>query len=549
MRISPIFTMQQNFGVAKNKYKNPKTDYSPVVTKPMPTYKHYLSFTGGYSLSLKDTLTNLDKLSGSTGSNFPPEIRQAVVAVVESGNPKKNTLIDVHKEKYSLLNDCYDLDDARALFDEFKNVLSDTDIDYKVGSFIDRVKKGEVDNFNKDEDIAFQLLKLYWADGFSLNDLKEYAGTDLYHTLSKLQIPLMDHNYAHILKFSDKDYNARLTSQMAKKQVEARDRMAQRLIGEPVYIPRGPMSDMQKKHISDSLLKYYAQNPEMLSLMSQRQREYYANNPEQSMQRHMVMDYAWNKTHEGIGVKKHMSKFFKKAQVPFSDSLLDGSSELSSKQKNVMEDFWKKNGWAKQSFSVAVKKAWSVIQSSTDCVIKVNMIPLKYLESLKKWEEDSCISSGLDYNKIINSIPSENDLTLLQILTNIYLEEKPEVADIITSAYAAVLLKLRLEIINDNIPKNVSLDKDARAYICKTITSAMFHDAPYSSNEMVLKLLPFSKVKELLLDVMNKATLANNFACYIERYINTAYNILTSSPDKSVVSAMLQDFIYTEYPQ
>ena len=333
-------------------------------TYPMPTSAHYLSFMGGSSLDLKQSVANLERLETQDKAKFPPGIKETAHQVIESGNPDNKTLADIHKEKYALLEDCYDLEDVKSLFDEFKGVLSDADVDYRQDSFIAKVKKGEAENFNKDEDLALQLLKLYWAQGFSLTDLKEHAGTNLYRTMEKLNIPLMDRDYAHVLKFSDREYNEHLTSKMSQMQMEKADRLAQEKDGEPVYIKRGPLSEMHKKHISDGLIRHYAQHPEKYAQMSKRQKDYFNSNPQQKELIRNAMLYAWNKTQEGRSIKKHLVKFFKKANTKLDDNVLAGSQEdMTKEQQQIFSDFWKKNAWARELFSKALKKGWSAAKA------------------------------------------------------------------------------------------------------------------------------------------------------------------------------------------
>ena len=135
-------------------------------------------------------------------------------------------------------------------FPEFKDVASVYDVETSAnrGSFITKFLNGETEYFDSDEDLTVQLIKLYWGEGFSLNDLKKYSdGCDLYYTMKKLNIPLASRDYGHILKFSDPEYNERLTREMTEKRLAALDRKAQELEGEPVYIKRGPLSDEHKK--------------------------------------------------------------------------------------------------------------------------------------------------------------------------------------------------------------------------------------------------------------------------------------------------------------
>ncbi len=362
MKVNPV-CLNNVFSIKKNKYYTADKLSSSEKKILMPTYEHYISFMGGNSLDLKQSVINLNSLSNGDGSKFPPDILNMAKEVIKSGNPQDRTLIDIHKDKYGKLNDCYNLEDAKELFDEFKGVLSDKDVIALDGSFISRVKNGEIENFNKDEDLAFQLLKLYWAEGFSLNDLKQYTGTNLYHTMSKFKIPLMDRDYAHVLKFSDKEYNERLTELLAKKAMESSDRRAQKTSGEPVYIPHGPLSEIHKKHISEGLIKHYAQHPEKLTAMSKRQVEYFEKNPEQKLLLQRAMLYAWNKTQEGKSIKKHLVKFFKKYNVQLTESLYQADyDKISQPQRQALKLFWEKNGWARKAFSAAVRQGWNNVK-------------------------------------------------------------------------------------------------------------------------------------------------------------------------------------------
>ena len=358
MRISPINNtnnyVKQNNSISRNNNLLQQNK-----TYPMPTSAHYLSFMGGSSLDLKQSVINLENLETQGKTKFPPDIKEAAHKAIKSANPDNKTLIDIHKKKYVLLEDCYDLGDAKRLFNEFNGVLSDDDVDYRQDSFIAKVKNGEAENFNKDEDLALQLLKLYWAQGFSINDLKDYAGTNLYHTVLKLNIPLMDRDYAHVLKFSDREYNERLTSKMSQMRMEKADRVAQERDGEPVYIKRGPLSEMHKKHISEGLIRHYAQHPEKILQISERQLEYYENNPEQKELIRNALLCAWNKTQEGRSIKKHLVKFFKKANTKLDDGVLVAKKDgMTKEQQQIFADFWKKNTWAAKLFSKALIKGW-----------------------------------------------------------------------------------------------------------------------------------------------------------------------------------------------
>ena len=117
MRINPILANKfYNFSKTQAAQNNQNSADVKKEYK-MPYYFHYLSFMGGSSLNLKESVANLDALSDIKGEKFPPEVHSEALETIKNGNPEGKTLIDIHKNRYSLLNDCYDLDDAKALFD------------------------------------------------------------------------------------------------------------------------------------------------------------------------------------------------------------------------------------------------------------------------------------------------------------------------------------------------------------------------------------------------------------------------------------------------
>ena len=129
--------------------------------------------------------------------------------------------------------------------------------------------------------------------------------------MNKLNIPKVNRNYGHVLKFSDPEYNERLTKQMTQKRREAMDIKAQQQDGEPVYIKRGPLSPEHRQHISEGLIKYYHENSERIFAMSERQKKFYEDNPEQAQMFRRVMQRAWN-IFGAERIKQALSKFLKK---------------------------------------------------------------------------------------------------------------------------------------------------------------------------------------------------------------------------------------------
>lgn len=543
MRISPILTNSfYNFSKTQVQQKpndnNIKRDYK------LPNYAHYMSFTGGSSLNLKESVVNLDALSSVQGEKFPPEVHSEALEIIRNGNPEGKTLIDIHKNRYSLLNDCYDLDDAKALFEEFKGVLSDSQVDYMPDSFIAKVKNGEIENFNKDEDLAFQLLKLYWAEGFSLNDLKEYSGVNLYHTLNKFNIPLMDRDYAHVLKFSDKEYNERLTKQMAQKRMESMDRKVQEKEGEPVYIPRGPLSESHRKHISEGLIKHYAEHPEKMALMSQRQKKYFEDNPEQVLLFKNAVTHAWNNTQEGRSLKKHITKFFKKHKAVMDENVLGCDFEKMTKtQQELFGDFWKKNHWAREQFSAAMKKGWEAVKTFTApsydkysnpyLAPLIDVVPKKYVRDVQDWcIRNSINTKGIDFNTV-NTPDADSEVCRKFLeLNKAYVIANPGAPDTITSALTAAVLSIRNDIVSGKLPNNVAHNKDFLCAVVINIDDLYYPDnsilSPYNMKNP--KITSYDEVYSLINLLGRIAALHKQeyFLSYVEDKINTSYDLLTS---------------------
>ena len=149
---------------------------------PLPTTAQYLAFTGGYSLNLSQTIKQLDKLSEKNSSIYPPNIREWAGMILEEGNKTKETLISIHKKYFAKLKECFSLDEIKSKFPEFKDVISSDNAKVSKGSFLDKFQKGELEFFDNDEDLSVQLIKLYWGEGFSLNDLKNMQTDKIYIT-------------------------------------------------------------------------------------------------------------------------------------------------------------------------------------------------------------------------------------------------------------------------------------------------------------------------------------------------------------------------------
>lgn len=359
MQITKITPQFSTTKITKHKNNNEyqtQTSLAPQEKLPMPTAQQLFamnnpSFCGGYSLNLAETIENLDKLATKYPDIYPKNVREWAGMILEEGNKAKDTLISVHKKLYANVKECFSLEELKTKFPEFKDVKPASEVDAKEGSLLDEILKGQNEIFNNEEDLSLQLIKLYWGEGFSLNDLKAYAGgRDLNGIMNKLNIPKVNRNYGHVLKFSDPEYNERLTKQMTQKRRETMDIKAQQQDGEPVYIKRGPLSPEHRQHISEGLIKYYQENPERIFAMSERQKKFYEDNPEQAQMFRRVMQRAWN-IFGAERIKQALSKFLKKERNQnISELTLEEPHKMTKEQSALMKKFWGVNEWAKNNF-------------------------------------------------------------------------------------------------------------------------------------------------------------------------------------------------------
>ena len=380
-----------------------------------PTTAQYLAFMGGDSINLSATYSNLKD------EQYPNKnIKTAIEQVLATGNPEEKTLYDVHFEKYKEILDCFSLDELKEKYPEFKNVISAYDVIANPDSFIGKFQEDELELFPFDEDLTLQLIKLYWGKGFSLNDLAKHTaqenedgkGTNLYYAMNnKLNIPLMNRRYASILKLSNKEYNEKFTAELAIKLIEANEARQQRAEGEAVIIPRGPLSELHKQHISEGLKRHYKENPDAIYALSQRQKKFYEDNPEEAKKMSEIMLYAWNQTTEGKSLAKHISKFMKKINGPtFTNEELANFTTIDKTKNVALKAFWERNGWAKKQLSIAMQKAYKLKEEKT-----------KELEHLKLY----IVGQGNAENMLRNKINEYNLAENIQVINTDELDNNP----------------------------------------------------------------------------------------------------------------------------
>lgn len=502
---------------------------------PLPTTAQYLAFTGGYSLDLASTIKNLDKLAQKKSNVYPPQIREWAGIILEDGNKSKETLINIHKKFYESLKDCFSLDEVKKKFPEFKDVTPSSEIKYQEGSFLDNALNGKLEYFDKDEDLSLQLLKLYWGEGFSINDLRKYSGgKDISYAMRKLNIPLTDPAYGRILKLSDPEYNERLTREMTAKRLEALDRKAQQATGEPVYIKRGPLSAEHKKHISEGLQRYYEQNPQAIYNLSQRQRQFYEENPDRANILRRVTTKAWY-VFGADKIKAAMSAFMKKQGVKtFDTSKLENPLAFTKEESSALKKFWASNEWARKSFSKNMTYAWKKVKEEQNIIYQVRVAPRGFIQKIKDFArkqgvelKDEDFIAKLDPNDAGNNYINSD----INKYTRAYVDSVYGESTVMANSFFLALLNINREISKIDLSKVDNETKLLCKFIQKMIKTSLFEnpDLPFEKNQF--KVLDANEVQHVYGILRNTCLESFNpkLAGIFEKHMDKAYDYVSKN--------------------
>lgn len=538
LQYKKINTDSQNTQIRNEQTKSPQYG-------KLPSTIQYLAFTGGYSLDLGQTIKQLDKLAQKNSSTYPPNIREWAGMILDEGNKTKETLISIHKKYFANLKECFSLDEIKAKFPEFKDVISSDNAKVSKGSFIDKFQKGELEFFDNDEDLSVQLIKLYWGEGFSLNDLKKYAdGQDLYYTMTKLQIPTANRDYGHVLKFSDPEYNERLTREMTEKRLAALDRKAQMQDGEPVYIKRGPLSAEHRQKISEGLKKFYQQNPERIYDMSERQKEFYRQNPEKSEELTLVLNKAWN-IFGADRIKAAMSKFMKSKGVKSFDPERN-PIDMPKEQSKLLKQFWGINEWARKSFSKNMEYAWKKVKEDMDKFYLIDITPEGFKEKFYQWTKEKNLNlDHLDFNFKIYKYKHELDTgdgIELSKYTPRFIDEYSEKVHIdqstvMANTYMLSLMNLSKELKNISKKPNISSETQKTIELSRLLIKELLFEQG-TGLERNIRTFDAVQIQEIYRSILNlflKLDNADKFISLFKKNLDNAYIAVEKLQGKPVI--------------
>ena len=481
-------------------YQNNTVLYNPAVL---------MNFNGGASLNLKATLENLEFLGARFNKMetiFPPKVKEAAEAIIHAGNPENLKLVDVHKSIFGKLKECSSLEEIKALFKEdklFDDVKSASDIEFAPGTYGHKLINGENSYFTKDEDLSVQLIKLYWGDGFSLTDLKTYTdGKDINYLLNKLNIPKRDQHYGAYLKLSDEEYNTRITQEMKEKRMETMDRKAAQAEGEPVYIPRKPLSDLHKQHISEGLIRYYQEHPEACYNLSQRQREFYEKHPEQKLIFKEVLTRAWRlKSADNIkkALSRHMSRNgFKN----FDFSTLTDPFSMNQKQSIAMKSFWAMNDWARNAHSKNMQYGWKTVKRDLENPPVFFNYPLGLVKDVIAFAKDRGVTLTVE-DFVTHFEPITQRAMYKPQFFDVYSDfvDESNNADILASLYQYSLVKSIQGMVKNATPQNISSRRKILEFLTKKYQSHIYELDPKTGKVIRFKDMNIDQSRNTFMNV------------------------------------------------
>ena len=313
--------------------------------------------------------------------------------------------------------------------------------------------------------------------------------------VKKLNIPLMNSHYASVLKLSNKEYNKNLIERISIKRKESIEAKKQKQEGEPVVIPKGPLSKAHVKHISEELEDHFRNNPEKIYNQTKRQNHFLNENPELREKMSEAMIYAWNRTKEGLSVKKYLSKFMKK-YGGISEEELALKVTVPKEKITALELFWIKNPWARENFSIAVNKGWDYTKNYSPKIyfeakndenhITLNLIPTMINHKISSWAKENnffidenahygriLINKGKDYS---NDEKAKQYSKKIEKTTVEYYKKHPKDADICATVLQLTLIDFEndLEKIDKTLPDFIRNNPELLENF-KQLLSSLFH--------------------------------------------------------------------------
>lgn len=250
------------------------------------------------------------------------------------------------------------------------------------------------------------------------------------------------------MKLSDPEYNERLTAEMTCKRRLALDKKAQAQ-GEPVHIPRGPLSAEHREHISEGLKKSFRENPTRIFEMSERMKEFYRQNPEKSEELSRVMKRAWS-VFGADRIKAALSKFMKGKGFKSFDPEANPVN-VPHEQSRAMRQFWNANEWARKAFLKNMEFAWKKIKQENETFFTMRTAPSKLARFL---EEKAGLSKGtITLDTVFNPYTGKSSFDEFSQKIAMQYGNVEGLNDVLADTYQMSVLKIIGELKDMNLKK------------------------------------------------------------------------------------------------
>jgi len=200
-------------------------------------------------------------------------------------NDRNFSLYNAHIEHYQALLDLKTLDEAKELYPEFKDVTDAKDLTGpKIPYTIRHIAQGKKDV--KIEDFTLELLKRYFAQAISIAGHKdEYFGITqrgLNNIFQTLNIPFYKQSYSKILYRQEPEFLSVISqkaAEYAKNHPEIRQARSEYLKEHPIVNNR-EFDDEERKHMSEIRKEYNINHPEVAKRHAQHMKQLYQQKPE-----------------------------------------------------------------------------------------------------------------------------------------------------------------------------------------------------------------------------------------------------------------------------
>lgn len=173
-----------------------------------------ISFSGGRTvLSLEEQVKRLNL------ENLPPALSKNILEALNQKTEKN--LYDIHTEFFSPLLECKTLDEAKAIYPWFQNIIDAKDLpEYLMSPTLKKIKNGEIEGVTL-ENLSLAILKAHYGKGAGLSARDKFFGLSKDATIklfSHLQIERLDGKYLRLLSDCSPERRERTSSNWSKEK-------------------------------------------------------------------------------------------------------------------------------------------------------------------------------------------------------------------------------------------------------------------------------------------------------------------------------------------